>query len=97
MRAQIAKLKKPQTLPPPLLALGAAHVKKKKRQGKNAPNIPIHELSWQWNQEVDLLTTAYFVFTAYFVPKGHKYVVQVCPLGTQYKYWRYRTFYGAGD
>jgi len=71
MRAQIAKLKKPQTLPPPLLALGAAHVKKKKRPGKNAPNIPIHELSWQWNQEVDLLTTAYFVF----MPFG--YAVQV--------------------
>jgi len=48
MRTQIVKLKKPHTLPPPL--------EKPKRSGKNAPKIPTHELSWQWNQEVDLLS-----------------------------------------
>jgi len=48
MRAQIVKLKKPQTSPPPL--------KKAKKLSKNTPKIPIHELSWQWNQEVDLMS-----------------------------------------
>jgi len=48
MRAQIVKLKKPQTSPPPL--------EKAKKNGKNAPKIPTHELSWQWNEEVDLLS-----------------------------------------
>ena len=48
MRAHIVKLKKPQTSPPPL--------EKPKRQGKNAPKIPMHELSWQWNDEVDIMS-----------------------------------------
>ena len=82
MRAHIVKLKKPQTLPPPLLALGAAHVEKEKKPGKNAPKISTHKLSWQWNQEVDLLSTAYFV------PKGHKYAVQVLEVSDILRFWR---------
>lgn len=47
MRSQILKHNKPQTSPPPL--------EKKKKQNKNSPKIPLDELSWQWNGEVDLM------------------------------------------
>ena len=48
MRSQIAKLGKPQTSPPPL--------EKPKKINKNSPKIPLRELSWQWNEEVDLMS-----------------------------------------
>jgi hypothetical protein len=48
MRSQIIKLGKPQTTPPPL--------DHKKKQNKNSPKIPLHTLSWQWNNEVDMMT-----------------------------------------
>ena len=48
MRSQIVKNNSPQTSPPPL--------DKKKKQNKNSPKIPLYELSWQWNGEVDLMS-----------------------------------------
>jgi len=48
MRAHIVKLNRPQTTPPPL--------EKPKKLNKNSPKIPVQELSWQWNQEVDLMS-----------------------------------------
>jgi len=69
MRAQIVKLKKPQTSPPPL--------KKAKKLSKNTPKIPIHELSWQWNQEVDLMSTAYFVHSTSIKGVGHSTVLAI--------------------
>jgi len=48
MRSQIIKLGKPQTKPPLL--------EKKKKQNKNSPKIPLEELSWQRNDEVNLMS-----------------------------------------
>jgi len=47
MRNHIEKLNKPKTEPP------VSNVRRK--LGKNAPNIPLRTLSWQWNGEVDLM------------------------------------------
>jgi transposase len=48
MRNQINKLNKPQSSPPPL--------KKTKKLNKNSPKIPLEKLSWQWNDEVNLMS-----------------------------------------
>ena len=48
MRHQILKLCRPQTAPPPL--------EKPKKRNKNSPKIPLRELSWQWNGEIDLMS-----------------------------------------
>jgi transposase len=48
MRAQIVKLCKPQTEPPPL--------DHKKKVNKNSPKIPLEKLSWQMNNEVNLMS-----------------------------------------
>ena len=56
MRAHIVKLKKPQTSPPPLEKPKRHVCCAKCKQGKNAPKIPMHELSWQWNDEVDIMS-----------------------------------------
>jgi len=48
MRSQIVKLCRPLTTPPPL--------EKKKKINKNSPKIPLDVLSWQWNDEVDLMS-----------------------------------------
>jgi hypothetical protein len=47
MHSQIVKLDKPQTDPPPL--------DKPKMKSKNTPKIPIEKLSWQRNNEVNLM------------------------------------------
>ena len=47
MRSQIVKLGKPQSDPPPL--------DHKKKVNKNSPKIPLEKLSWQWNDEVNLM------------------------------------------
>ena len=47
MHAQIVKLGKPQTEPPPL--------DKPKQKKKNTPKIPLEKLSWQRNNEVNLM------------------------------------------
>jgi len=47
MRKHIDRLNKPQTEPP------VSNIKRK--LGKNAPNIPLRKLSWQWNAEIDLM------------------------------------------
>ena len=47
LRSQIVKLGKPQTNPPSL--------EHKKRVNKNSPKIPLEKLSWQWNNEVNLM------------------------------------------
>jgi len=47
IRSQIVKLNKPQTDPPPL--------DHKKKVNKNSPKIPLEKLSWQWNNEVNLM------------------------------------------
>ena len=48
MLSQIIKLKKPQTDPPPL--------DHKKKINKNSPKIPLEKLSWQWNDQVNLMS-----------------------------------------
>jgi transposase len=48
MHSQIIRLGKPQTEPPPL--------EKPKRQNKNSPRIPLEKLSWQRNNEVNLMS-----------------------------------------
>ena len=48
MHSQIVKLGKPQTEPPSL--------DKPKRTGKNSPKIPLEKLSWQRNDEVNLMS-----------------------------------------
>jgi hypothetical protein len=47
MHSQIVKLGKPQTDPPPL--------EKPKQKSKNSPEIPLDKLSWQRNDEVNLM------------------------------------------
>jgi hypothetical protein len=48
MHSQIVKLRKPQTAPPPL--------DKPKQKSKNTPKIPLEKLSWQRNDEVNLMS-----------------------------------------
>jgi len=48
MKTQIIKLCKPQTNPPSLT--------KSKKQNKNSPKIPLEKLSWQWNDEINLMS-----------------------------------------
>jgi len=48
MRIHIDQTGKPQTSPPPL--------EKPKRLRKNSPKIPLEQLSWQWNNEVNLMS-----------------------------------------
>jgi transposase len=48
MRQHISTGGQPPSTPPKL--------EKKKKVNKNSPKIPIHELSWQWNKEVDLMS-----------------------------------------